>query len=218
MQDMNLNESYIGDRPDILKLVSGDPNTVLDVGCSVGSLSRSLKNKTNACVTGIELSSEMAGEAEKYLDKVYTGDAAEIIQSGALEGQRYDLIIFADLLEHLIDPWSVLKASTRLLNKDGYVITSIPNIRHISTIYSLVVKGDWPHRDRGIHDRTHLRFFTKKTIFELFEQAGLSIEIVHTNYRIFERPCGINSFAKLLGIPLLKNYFAFQYLIKAKTK
>lgn len=216
MSKTKFNPSYIGQRSDVQKLIPSEVKSVLDVGCSIGALGAAVKAKTGAQVFGIEVSEEMANDALGRIDKVFVGDATEIIDRGDLHGYHFDTIIFADVLEHLVDPWATLKAATNLLSPEGTIIASIPNIRHIDTIYNLVVKGYWPYRDCGIHDQTHLRFFTKRNISELFENAGLSIDIIETNYRLIERGGGINRFAKFFAFPGIKNFLAFQYLIRAR--
>jgi 2-polyprenyl-3-methyl-5-hydroxy-6-metoxy-1,4-benzoquinol methylase len=214
----SFNPSYIGPRPDIEQFVSPNAKFVLDVGCSNGRLGGAIKATTGAQVFGIELSEEMATEARTRIDRVWVGDAADIIIQGKLDEHHFDTIVFADVLEHLVDPWAVLEAATRYLTPDGTVIASIPNIRHVDTLYHLIFKGYWPYRDRGIHDRTHLRFFTKQNMIELFEGAGLKIDAIETNYRILERPHRFNRFAKFLAIPGLRNFLAFQYLVRAHVR
>jgi len=216
MNERDFNPSYIRQRSDIEKLVSPNTRSVLDVGCSTGTLGAAIKARTGAQVFGIELSQEMAQLASAHLDKVFVGDAAEIILQGKMRDLKFDTIIFADVLEHLAVPWAVLKGVIEYLEPRGIIIASIPNVRHIDTIYSLVGKGCWPYRDRGIHDRTHLRFFTKKNIVELFESTGLSIDRIKANYRIIERPHRLNRFAKFLAMPGLRDFLAFQYLILAR--
>ncbi len=215
MSQGHFNPAYVGRRGDIEKLIPSNAKLVLDIGCSIGTLGASIKESTGAQVYGIELSKEMAQEAASRLDKVMVGDAAEILAGGEWSNCRFDVIIFADVLEHMIDPWSVLKTAIRLLDAHGRVIASIPNIRHIDTVYNLVVKGYWPYRERGIHDRTHLRFFTKKNIMKMFAGAGLSIETIQTNYRIFEAPHRLNRYAQYLAFPIVRNFLAFQYLVRA---
>ncbi|MCK4948010.1 MAG: class I SAM-dependent methyltransferase [Candidatus Aureabacteria bacterium] len=216
MDIRDLNPSYIGQRPDIERLVSPNAKTILDIGCSTGTLGAAIKARTGARVFGIELSQEMAHVASDRLDKVFVGDAAEIILQGKMQDFRFDTIIFADILEHLIDPWSVLRGAARYLENDGTIIASIPNVRHLDTIFNLVFKGNWPYRERGIHDQTHLRFFTKRNIMELFDSADLSIDTIKTNYRFIERGHRLNRFAKFLAIPGMRNFLAFQYLIRAQ--
>lgn len=212
----NFNPAYVGQRLDIESLVPFSTQTVLDVGCSTGMLGAAIKAKTGAQVFGIELSETMAEEALNRIDKVFVGDASQIILQGELDNYRFDTIIFADVLEHLVDPWLVLRAAKGYLNPEGIIIASIPNVRHLDTIYHLLVKGRWPYRERGIHDQTHLRFFTKQNIAELFINAGLTIDTVETNYRILEKPSSLNHFARFFAFPILKDFLAFQYLIRAR--
>jgi 2-polyprenyl-3-methyl-5-hydroxy-6-metoxy-1,4-benzoquinol methylase len=210
------NPSYVGRRSDVERLLPPGVHSVLDVGCSVGALGASIKASTGAQVTGIEYSPAMAAEAEKVLDRVFVGDATAVIDGTALEGMQFDAIIFADVLEHLPDPCLVLRRAVRLLSPGGRIIASLPNIRHLSTIYHLVVLGYWPYRDRGIHDRTHLRFFTRRNVLELFRSANLEIESVDAKYRLLERPHRINRFAKYFALPGLRGFLAFQYLVTAR--
>ena len=215
MNKADFNPSYIGRRPDIEKMVPPDARRILDAGCSIGSLGAAIKAKTGSQVYGIELSEEMAQEAMNRIDKVFVGDAAEIIFQEKLDGYHFDTIIFSDVLEHLVDPWGVLGKAVEYLDPGGAVIASIPNIRHINTIYNLVLKGYWPYEERGIHDRTHLRFFTLKNIREMFVNAGLSIDKIETNYRLIEKPHRLNRYAHVFAIPGIRNFLAFQYIIRA---
>ena len=198
MSEKNFNTAYIGQRRDIERMVPTSAKTILDVGCSVGTLGESLKKRNQAAVFGIELSEEMANEARTRIDKVLNGDAMAMLKSPELMDQKFDCIIFADILEHLQDPWTTLQSAGDLLAPGGCVVTSIPNVRHIDSIWNLVVRGRWPYRNRGIHDRTHLRFFTLKNILELCETASMRIEAIEPNYRFVERPHKINRFARFL--------------------
>ena len=216
MSKTHFNPSYIGQRSDIVRLIPFEVKLVLDVGCSTGVVGAAVKARTGAQVFGIEVSEEMANEAHDRIDKVFVGDATEIILNRKLDGYHFDAIIFSDVLEHLIDPWATLSAAATHLNPAGTIIASIPNIRHIDTLFNLVLKGYWPYRDRGIHDRTHLRFFTKKNIAELFENAGLSIDIFEANYRLLEKPHTLNRFSRFFALPGVKNLLAFQYLLVAR--
>lgn len=211
----NFKPSYIGKRSDIEKLLPPNAKTVLDVGCSTGALGASIKTNTGAIVWGIELSKDMAKKAEEHLDGVIVGDAEAIFLQKKLGEKKFDVIIFADILEHLVDPWTIMKTATSYLKPGGSIITSIPNIRHIDTIYNLLIRGRWPYRNRGIHDWTHLRFFTKKNILELFENTQLTIDSIEANYRIIEKPHGLNRIAKYIAAPGIRNFLAFQYLVRA---
>jgi 2-polyprenyl-3-methyl-5-hydroxy-6-metoxy-1,4-benzoquinol methylase len=215
MNKPSFNTAYVGQRPDIERLVPLSAKTILDVGCSVGTLGASLKQRNQATVYGIELSPEMSAEAQTRMDRVFTGDAAAWLTAPEVSAQQYDAIVFADILEHLTDPWTALSNAAKLLAPGGCVVTSIPNIRHIDTLWNLVVRGRWPYRNRGIHDQTHLRFFTLANIQDLVAGAGLRIDSLEPNYRILERPHGINRFARRLAIPPLNRFLAFQYVLRA---
>jgi 2-polyprenyl-3-methyl-5-hydroxy-6-metoxy-1,4-benzoquinol methylase len=203
----------VGERPDVLSLVRPGIETLLDCGCSTGTFGLSVKNRFGAVrVTGIEYDPAMADRAQKVLDKVCVADLNATRLQSLLPGETFDCIVTADVLEHLIDPWGLLRDAVTLLNPGGRILTSIPNVRHISTIVSLVFRGRWPYRKRGIHDVTHLRFFTRTNIVEMLEGAGLRIVRERRNLRIVERPSGKNKLAKLLDLPGLRPFYTFQYL------
>jgi 2-polyprenyl-3-methyl-5-hydroxy-6-metoxy-1,4-benzoquinol methylase len=209
---------YTGSRPDVEALLPTNINKVLDVGCSTGALGASIKGFTGAVVVGIEFDTVMAEVAKRNIDRVYTGDATEVFRNGALGDEKFDAIIFADVLEHMVDPWTTLRYAVCHLSSDGVIITSIPNIRFYNSIFNVALLGIWPYRDRGIHDRTHLRFFTLWNMKELFCQAGLQIDSQSVNYRFLERPHRINQLAKYFMVPGFKQFFAYQYIHRLKRK
>jgi 2-polyprenyl-3-methyl-5-hydroxy-6-metoxy-1,4-benzoquinol methylase len=209
------NPSYTGPRQDILRLVPRGTKRVLDVGCSVGTLGQALRERDGAEVTGIELDPQMGAQARARLNEVHIGSVENEALIAQLGDREFDCIVFADLLEHLTDPWIALQRFVPRLAPDGVVVASLPNIRHYTTIRTLLFQGYWPYRDRGIHDRTHLRFFTLRNIRELFSSAGLSIRELDRNYRIIERPHRLNRWAPALALPGLREFVAFQYLVQA---
>lgn len=213
------NPSYIGARNDILTLIPDNISRVLDIGCSTGASGEQIKQRNNNVeVVGIEFDKKMAEVAKKKLDKVIVGDIENINLADSFPPDYFDCIIFADILEHLKNPWAILKNTARFLNDSGVVIASIPNVRHYTTIINLVIKGYWPYRDRGIHDKTHLRFFTLRNIQELFQYVNLNIERFERNYRIIEKPHRLNRFSKYFAFYPCKEFITFQYLIVAKKK
>lgn len=213
----DFNPSYIGLRADILNLVPNNISKVLDIGCSTGALGEKIKQRNNAEVIGIEVDEQMAKVAKEKLDNVIIEDIERINLADYFLPDYFDCIIFADILEHLRDPWRILKESIKFLDNEGVVIASLPNVRHYSVILNLIFKGYWPYRERGIHDKNHLRFFTFRNIQELFKEADLSISKVVRNYRIIERPHRFNRFSKYSAVPILGDFFTFQYLIVAKN-
>lgn len=163
MSTGEFNPSYIGKRNDIVSLITPDVKSILDVGCSNGTLGKQIKLSNKGIVVhGIEIDNDMSDLAKTKLDKVFVGDAEHQINLLTNNSSKYDCIIFADILEHLLNPWEVVSKSRLLLNHNGKIIVSIPNVNYYNTFINLYIKRYWPYEERGIHDKTHLRFFTKK--------------------------------------------------------
>jgi 2-polyprenyl-3-methyl-5-hydroxy-6-metoxy-1,4-benzoquinol methylase len=211
----NLNPSYIGFREDIACLVPCSAKRILDIGCSIGAAGGLLKERNSAYVCGIEMDESMARMARLKLDKVITGDVEQLDLRKELNDGQFDCIICADILEHLKEPWRLLRTIRTFLSDNGVVIASIPNIRHFTTIRSLLFDGYWPYRERGIHDKSHLRFFALRNIKEMFQDSGLTIVKVVRKYRLIERPHRLNKISRWFAVPLLRDLLAFQYLIVA---
>lgn len=206
-------QSYFGQyRPEILKLVESKDRFILDIGCGSGALGASIKKEfKSSFVIGIEYSSQAVEEAKENLDTVIHGDILDI-DPGIVKNDL-DLIIFADILEHLSLPEIALKKFYDRLNKDGRIIVSIPNVRHFSVLLPLVFKGQWEYTDRGIMDRTHLRFFTKSSLLALLRKMGYKIEEIHPNIRYVKK---MNLIFDKVSFGFLRDFFVQQWIIIAK--
>lgn len=216
---MAANESYTGLRSDLLKYITRKNCEVLDVGCATGVNGKWLLDSGIAIhVDGVEYDREMAAEAAKFYNSVFNIDLnAEHSLPREITDRKFDYILLGDILEHLRDPWTVLASLRMLLKPGGQVIISIPNIGHIDTFIHVFIKGYWPYNDRGIFDRTHLRFFTLQNIKDLTRHAGLeAIEIE----RKFRHRDAMNSSFPFYG-PILKflfkNLYTFQYVFVCKS-
>jgi 2-polyprenyl-3-methyl-5-hydroxy-6-metoxy-1,4-benzoquinol methylase len=163
-------------RPELLSLVPRGRRNVLDCGCGFGRLGAALKQRDGCRVVGLERDPRAAAEARRQLDFVYEQDAAE-----PLAERGFDCILYGDILEHLADPWGVLRGHAAALESGGFVVLSAPNVRHFSVAWNLYVRGRWRYAPSGILDRTHLRFFALSDLRELVQQAGLHIESVQAN-------------------------------------
>lgn len=208
------NRSYTGRRADVVGALLHaipKPKRVLDVGCATGEVGRYLKDTTGARVEGVEMMPDMAEVASAQLDRVYGKTVEQFLASDEATGP-YDAVILADVLEHTQDPWAILRQFAGMLSPEGRIVISLPNIRHWSTLYHLGVRGEWPYNDRGIFDRTHLRWFTHKNMVDLIQGAGLKIVDTRTNYRITEGFTRWNRFSKYAKLPLVGRFFAFQYI------
>ncbi len=147
---------------------------VLEFGCATGYMSEVLKNRLGCTVTGVEISPEAAALAERHTERVIVGDAERIDFAAELAGEEFDVVLFADVLEHLKEPGDVLRRVRPFLAENGVVIASIPNIAHGSVRLALL-GGEFRYRDWGLLDDTHLRFFTRSSIQDLFEETGYAI-------------------------------------------
>lgn len=168
----------------IVKLV-GRGRRVLDLGCADGSLGQALTAR-GCTVTGVELDPEAARIAERVLHEVHVADLETTDLAELLPGREFDAVVLGDVLEHMSDPDVVLRAVSGLLAPNGCVVASVPNVAHGGVRLALLT-GAWEYQDRGLLDRTHLRFFTRRSMLELLEQAGLlPLEVRATTVGVFE--------------------------------
>src|ERR1700688_1269750 len=163
----------------------GRRKDVLDVGCATGYLAK-LMSSHDCSVTGIDVNADSAEAAKTYCSRVFVADLDFTGLAEAVEGKSFDVIVFGDVLEHLRYPVRILDEARTLLRADGYVVASIPNIAH-GAIRLALLRGDFDYQELGILDETHLRFFTLKTVEELFLEAGYEIKQVdRTKLALFE--------------------------------
>jgi 2-polyprenyl-3-methyl-5-hydroxy-6-metoxy-1,4-benzoquinol methylase len=156
----------------VVRLV-GERQRVLELGCATGYMSEVMRSR-GCYVVGVELDPIMAKMAEQHLDRLIVGDLDVLDLEQELGGERFGVIVAADVLEHLKDPLRVLRSLRCLLVEDGFLIASIPNVAHGSVRLALL-EGRFPYQERGLLDRTHLHFFTRESIGQLFEAAGFVI-------------------------------------------
>jgi 2-polyprenyl-3-methyl-5-hydroxy-6-metoxy-1,4-benzoquinol methylase len=174
----------------------GRPRTVLDVGCGVG-LNGAAARRTGAHVTGIEIVPQSIARARQVLDEVLAADiTSDASVRDHLQGRRFDLILFADVLEHTADPRAVLERLLPYLEQDGHVIISLPNVAAWTVRLGLLA-GRFDYDKSGILDDTHLRFFTRDSAVRLVESAGLEV------LRIEQNPMLVRALKKaILASPL----------------
>jgi len=166
---------YDNVRKEMLKYLPEGANKILDVGCGNGAFASLVKQKNNAEVWGIELMPEEGKIAKRVLDKVLIGNCE--IRLNDLPEKYFDVIYFNDLLEHLSDPYSLLENLKSKLSPNGIVVSSIPNVRFYRSFSKVVFGKDWKYDEYGIMDKTHLRFFTGKSIKRMYEDLGYEILI-----------------------------------------
>jgi 2-polyprenyl-3-methyl-5-hydroxy-6-metoxy-1,4-benzoquinol methylase len=198
-------------RTQILPLMPKHSTRVLEIGCGSGQTLEMLKSKGFCDETvGVELFDSAAEEARNRVDKVYCLD----VEKGPLPEDlgTFDLILLLDVLEHLVDPWSFLKKIHSLaLKPHGKIIISLPNARHFTLVLPLL-RGNFDYKERGILDKTHLRFFTRSSATRLIEEAGLTIDAVKST----SLDLNLNSGKlNLITLGLLSGFLTSQYIFSA---
>ncbi len=166
-------EYFSGGRPEMLTYIPTQAKRILEIGCGEGNFGAFLKQKQGAEVWGVEFEPLHADIARTKLDKVFAGDVAAVMSQ--LPQHYFEVIVCNDVLEHLTDPYTVLENLRNHLTPSGIVVSSIPNIRFFRTFFDFVFHKNWDYTDNGIMDKTHLRFFTIKSIPRMFENAGYEV-------------------------------------------
>jgi len=174
---------------EFVKLAVGRDQEVLDLGCGEGFLTEQIQQMGNH-VTGIDVLPE--AKRQSGFDCYIQGDLEQGVDTEmpALRGRKFDKILMLDVLEHLRKPDRVLQDCEPLLKPDGHLIVSLPNIANI-TVRLMLLSERFNYTERGLLDKTHLRFFTRKTARKLLESTG---------YRIVEQKMTIMPLELVLGL------------------
>lgn len=196
-----------------IKKKRDDKIKVLEVGCASGASLLKIKDiYPHAELYGVELN-EGCCEIAKNFCNIYNFNLET--EEIPFEKEFFDVIILADVLEHLVDPWEGLKKLKEYLKNDGQVLVSLPNVMHISVVNDLL-SGKWTYEDAGILDRTHLRFFTLHEIKKMFNDLNFNINsISYTNVFIDEESQRkLDLLSKLYNVDKMQ-FSAYQYIVSA---
>lgn len=157
-----------------LRLV-GTGKRVLELGCSVGVQSRVLVEELGCTVVGVEIHAAAAEKARRYCERVIVGNLETLDLAQELAGERFDVILCSDVLEHLRAPAKTLSSLKPLMAHGATIVSSIPNVAFAGLVFELV-KGRFKYRETGLLDATHIKFFTRENLFEMFSEAGFVVE------------------------------------------
>lgn len=214
MQDYkDKSESYFAHaRVEVAPLLPKHCGRVLEIGCGAGATLAWLRHAGLADHTvGVEISQEAARVAQTQVDDVHCLDFER--DGGALR-QQFDVILCLDVLEHMVDPWGVLD---RLVSKNladgGTLVASLPNIRHYSVLLPLIFQGRWDYEEAGLLDRTHLRFFTRRSAVMLLTHPQLSA--IRYLAPGFEMPSS-KALVNALTFGLFREFLTYQHLLCAR--
>jgi 2-polyprenyl-3-methyl-5-hydroxy-6-metoxy-1,4-benzoquinol methylase len=199
-------------RSELIPLVPAAASRILEIGCGEGRLAQALRGSRPSSdleIVGVELCDGPAKTAATVLNRVMVGN---VEQMDLPYEDYFDCVIFADVLEHLVDPWRMLRRARKLLRRDGVIVASIPNVQHSRVLINLLL-GRFDYEQAGIMDSTHLRFFTRKSIITLFQSTGyelsrLSVILGSKRVRL----------AHLATAGLVDSFLTRQYLVVANAK
>ena len=212
-------------RTELIDLITETPQRVLEIGCGAGATGLALKQKFQDIeYVGVEPDEGAAKIAQTRLDRVICSDIEKVqLDTFGLTKEYFDLIICADVLEHLYDPWKIIFALRNNLVPDGRILASIPNIQHINIINNLI-NGNWTYSKYGVLDAAHIRFFTLSEIAKMFSDTGY--KMIQLSYADPPEVEGVEKWPTDMdfGKVVLKNVtkgeatrlFVLQYLIIAQ--
>ena len=160
---------------DLLPRIPLTARKVLELGCGKGALGDAYKRRNpQAYYVGLELIPKAAEVARQRLDAVHVFNAdTDALPEAVRAAAPFDAIVFGDVLEHLCDPWQVVRDMAALLGPEGAMVACIPNVQHWSFL-DVLLRDGFQYNDEGLFDRTHLRWFGMKNMIELQQQAGLN--------------------------------------------
>lgn len=212
-------EYYLGarlDLPQMIREATERSMRILEIGCGCGALMAYLKGRyPNAEMYGIELVPEVA-EIAASMGNVLCGNVEEM--GFPWEEEWFDYIIMGDVLEHLMDPENVLVKLRTFLKTNGYIIGSMPNVKHYSVLIPLLKHDVFSYGDSGILDRTHVKMYTGLEIRRLIMRSGYKME--EFCYKAISRPdqeeeAIIDMLSTLSDSSSRDTFLAYQYLFKA---
>jgi O-antigen biosynthesis protein len=202
---------------DVVRLVGADKR-VLELGPATGYMTRVLRER-GCTVVGIEIDKQMAERADEFCERVIVGDLDTLDLAAELGDERFDVIVAADVLEHLKDPLGVLTQLRRFLEPDGSFVISVPNVAHGSVRLALLT-GHFDYRDIGLLDSTHLRFFTRESFEKLLDEAELGLAELHRhelNLDVSEVPFDVDAVPSTLRESLETDPDSLTYQFVVKT-
>lgn len=197
-------------------LESLKPNTILDLGCSQGEFAAYLKSLMSVSICGVDYIEHEGVRAR--VDSFYLGDLNNGIPFNVMN-EKFDALIIADVLEHLVDPYVLLENLKQVMGANSEVFVSLPNVGHWYPRFTIFL-GRFPYSERGIFDRTHVRFLTRSTAVELCLFSGLEIKKISstiTPWELIVKNLFISRFLtrlESLFSKILPRMFSYQFVIQ----
>jgi len=196
---MSSDQYYQFARSEMLAFLPDHYSKALEVGCGAGNFIKSLNGGTESW--GVEQDNAAAALAAQHMHKVLVGSYQSV--SEQLPDGYFDLIICNDVIEHIEHYDKFLQEIKSKLSNNGALLISIPNVRFLPNLLELLLRKDWRYRDAGILDRTHLRFFTRKSLCRTLQELGWQITTIQGINRYGNRTFSPKRFLSYLGQALL---------------
>lgn len=209
---------------DVLSYMLEGYSKVVEVGSSSGVLARAYRASNTACeYVGVEVDAEYARLSERYCSRVVFGNVE------ALPSDVFDTLsdaqcwVFADALEHLYDPWKILSKIAQLSSGSVDIVACIPNAQYWG-LQLILNSGNYFYQNSGLLDRTHIRWFTRITIIDMFRRAGF--EVLEMKARLLSKPSAqvedaLSALARAAGHDseqAVTDALAFQYVVRASLR
>lgn len=205
---------YQHKRSEMIPFMPSEYSRVLEIGCGEGGFRSNFIDKEHE-YWGVEMQTNMP--ARERLDKVLVGTYDEV--SNNLPDHYFDLIVCNDVVEHMENHIAFLNNIKSKLSASGRLVLSIPNVRYIANLAELLFQKDWRYRDSGILDRTHLRFFTKKSLIQVLAQTGWTINKIEGINRYGHHRIGHKLLLSYIGQFIFGAYTAYlQYAVNLSIK
>lgn len=198
-------------RADVLEIVPEQAGRLFDLGGGIGATGAMLKAMGRA--TFVALADQVADRVAEGVDQAFAGnlDDLSVLDRVLSDTTPFDTILCLDILEHLRDPWIVVRRLHQAMRPGGVIVFSLPNVNHYSVVAPLVLQGRFELQEAGILDRTHLRWFTRHGAIELATSSGLVLERVKGN--IFSRR---DRLINRLTFGLFERFLSIQYVLRVR--
>ncbi len=195
---------------------------VLELGPATGYLTRFLKENLGCRVDCVEVCPEMAEEAKKYSDRMLIADLEKVSLEEEFGTKVFDFVILADVLEHVREDKRLLTSCAKVLKESGKCLVSVPNIAHAS-IFGELFAGRFEYSDEGLLDKTHVRFYTRRSIQRKLIEAGFDIRQIEAVIRLPEETEFRNSLSSLpievqRAILDLEDSLTYQFIIECTPR
>ena len=217
-QKWNMNYFNLSSNPkflDVIRRDKMDKFSVLEIGCDMGANLLGIKNRfPNCSIYGVEINQNATAIGECVAPICYGNIEEETIPFE----EKFDYIIFGDVLEHLHDPQRTIEYCREILKEDGRILASIPNVMHISVMKQLL-RGEFRYTDVGLLDKTHIHFFTAKEIVRMFEQAEYTLEeMLGIVYELTEEEQKLEKELMKISTDVIPTmYETYQYIVVARV-